>query len=131
MRARFGNTNRKATLLSRIIPMLIAGLVITAGCAPENADQRGLRSGLDAGAARKFGMESGHPPVIAASRRFFGAGDRRTYHDGVSAAGDRLSDVAAGPHAAVRYDLDVFAGLVQMTSPGGGGVGYCRRLRHP
>ena len=74
-------------------------------------------------------MEGGHAPVVAAARRLVRAGERRADHHRVGTAGDRLGDVAAGAHPAVRDDLHVDAGLVEVTDPGARGVGDGRGLR--
>ena len=55
----------------------------------------------------------------------------RAEHDRIGAAGDRLGDVATLGHAAVGDDMDVDAGLVEVTHPGSGHIGDGRGLGDP
>ena len=55
---------------------------------------------------------------------------RRTDHHRVGTTGDRLGDVAAGPHAAVGDDVHVDAGLVEVADARAGRVGDRGRLRN-
>ena len=83
----------------------------------------------DAGAARQRGVERRHAPVVAAPGSLLAAGERRADHHGVGAAGDRLRDVAAGPHAAVGDHVAVLAGLEHVLGARRRDVGDRRRLR--
>src|SRR5215207_77274 len=108
----------------------VEGPVVLVGRADENLVERAPLTGVDARAAGKVGMERRHPPVEPAARRLVRAGERGAEHHRVGAAGDRLGDVAAGPHAAVRDHVHVDAGLVEVADASAGGVGDRSRLRH-
>src|SRR4051794_25764999 len=69
-------------------------------------------------------------PSEAAAGRFVRARERRADHHRVGAAGDRLRDVAARPHAAIGDDLHVLPGLEHVRRPRARDVGDRRRLRH-
>jgi len=75
-------------------------------------------------------VERRHAPVVAATGRLLGLGQRRADHHRVGPAGDGLGDVAAGAHAAVGDDVAVLTRLQQVLDAGGRGIGYGRGLRH-
>src|SRR5262245_9538569 len=108
----------------------VEGAVVLVRGADEDLVERAALAGVHARPAGEVGMEGRHPPVVSTTRRFVRAGERGAEHHCVGAARDRLGDVAAGAHAAVRDDLHVHAGLVEMADAGAGGVGDRRRLRH-
>ena len=84
--------------------------------------------GPDPCAAGQRRVEGGHAPVVAVARRLGRRGQRGAEHDGVGAAHDGLGHVASRPHPPVGDDVDVYAGFVQVLSPGGPGVGDGRGL---
>ena len=98
--------------------------------ADEDLLQRAAGGCLHSCAPRQRRMERRHAPVVAAARRLGGGGERRPDHHRVGAADDRLRDVATGRHAAVRDDLHVHAGLVEMAHARRRAVRDRRRLRH-
>src|SRR5690606_39008377 len=70
---------------------------------------------LDAVAAGEGRVVRLAAPVVAAARRLLSAGERRTDHETVGAAGDRLDEVAGAAEAAVGDDVHVAAtGLVHV-----------------
>jgi len=68
--------------------------------------------------------------VVAAAGRFVCGGERGPDHHRVLAARNRLRDVAAAAHPAVRDHLHVDAGLLEMARPGARRVRDRGRLRH-
>src|SRR5215468_12020516 len=71
------------------------------------------------------------PPVVAAAGCLLGAGERRAGHHRVRPARERLGQVAAAGHPAVRDHVHVpAAGLVEVLTPGGGHVGDGGGHRH-
>ncbi len=110
-------------------PHQVEGAVVLLRRAEQDLLHRPVLLGRDAGAARQRGMEGRHPPVEAATGCLLGAGEGRADHHRVGAAGDRLGDVAAGPHAAVADHVHVLAGLQHVLGPGRGDVGDRGRLR--
>ena len=73
-------------------------------------------------------MEGRHPPVIALCRSLLGGGDRRTEHDRVCSAGDRLGDVATGAHPTVGDHVDVPSALLEIPDPCSRRIGDGRGL---
>ena len=107
----------------------VEGAVVLVGRAEQDLLERAVLGGLHARAARQRRVEGGHPPVVAAAGRLVGARQRRADHHGVGAAGERLRDVAAVPHAAVGDHLHVLAGLEHVLRAGGRHVGDRGGLR--
>src|SRR5215211_5874162 len=104
--------------------------VIVLGGAEQDLLERAVLLGRDAGASRQRRMEGRHPPVRAAARSLLGAGERRADHDRVRSDGDRLGDIAASPHAAVRDHVAVVPRLHHVLAAGRGHVGDRGGLRH-
>src|SRR5581483_6752321 len=95
-------------------PEQVEGAVVLVRRPDEDLAQRGDLLGLHACPARQGRMKRRHAPVVAAAGSLVRAGQRRADHDGVGASGDRLGDVAAGPHAAVGDHVAVAPGLPQL-----------------
>src|SRR5918996_3705387 len=100
----------------------VEGPVVLVRGTHEDLLQGGDLLGLHPGATRERRVERRHSPVVAAARRLVGTGERRPDHHRVRAAGDRLRDVAARAHPAVRDHVAVPARLVQVLAPGRGRV---------
>src|SRR6266508_4133810 len=94
----------------------------------EDLGERGDLLGLDPRTARKRWVERSHPPVVAPTGSLVGARERRADHHRVGAAGDSLGDVTTGPHATVRDDVAVPAGLSLVFRAGRRRVGDGRGL---
>src|SRR5438034_6552981 len=103
--------------------------VVLVGRTHEDLGERGDLLGLHPGATRKARMERGHPPMVAPTRSLVRAGEGGADHHRVGAAGDGFGDVSAGPHAAVRTDVAVPAGLSLVFRAGRRRDGDGRRLR--
>src|SRR4051794_17556225 len=88
----------------------VEGAVVLLSGAEEDLLERAVLVRCDAGAARQGRMESRHAPVVAATGGLLGTSQGRADHHGVRSDGDRLGDVAAGPHAAVGDHVAVVAG---------------------
>ena len=104
--------------------------VVLVGGTEQDLLERPVLRRLDARAARERRVERGHAPVVAASRRLVGTGERGADHHGVRAAGERLGDVTAVAHAAVRDHLHVLTGLEHVLRAGSGHVRDRGGLRH-
>src|SRR5512141_1103141 len=74
-------------------------------------------------------MRSRHSPVIAPARGFFGPGERRTDHDGISAAGKCLANVTSGGHPAVSDDRNIAFRLLVICVPSGRAIDGGGNLR--
>src|SRR3989440_2653716 len=108
----------------------VESAVVLVGRTDEDLVECAPLAGMYASPAGQVGMERRHPPVEPAARRLVRAGKRRAEHHRVGPAGDRLGDVATGPHAAVGDHVHVDAGLVEVTDARAGGVRDRGRLRH-
>ena len=80
--------------------------------------------------AGQRGRRRGHPPVGAATGSLLRAGQRGPEHERVRARGDRLGQLAAAAHAAVRDDRHVAAGVIEERVASGGHVADGGHLRH-
>src|SRR3954471_13020210 len=109
----------------------VEGAVVLPGGAEEDLLERAVLVSGHAGAARQGWMEGRHAPVEAPARSLLGAGKWRADHHRVRSDGDRLRDVAPGPHPAVGDHVAVVARLHHVLTAGGGHVGDRSGLRHP
>ena len=92
--------------------------------------QRRFGADVDARAARQVGVWRRHAPVEALRGRLLGARERRADHHRVGTGGERLADVGADAHAAVRDDRDAHAATTHVLVASRGHVGGRRDLRH-
>src|SRR5262249_29598030 len=79
-------------------------------------------SDSDARATRKIVMRRGHAPMIAASRRLFGAGKGGTDHHCIRTRGEGFTDVSPGGHSTVCNNRNVRSGLFKVMFTSGGAI---------
>src|SRR5438445_184556 len=100
----------------------IHAAVVDVGRPEEHLAEGALDPGADARTPRQVGIGGRHAPVIAVSGRLLGAGEDRSDHHRVGAAGEGLADVAADAHPAIGDDRDPLPAAPEVVVAGGGAV---------
>src|SRR5215510_13655301 len=108
----------------------VEGAILGEGGTEEDLLERAGDAHADARAARQVRVRGGHPPVIAAARRFLSPREGRADHDRVRARGEGFANVTARGHAAVGDDGHVAPRALVVEVTRGGGVRGGRHLRH-